>query len=181
MADYRQIVDLEVEQGRVATSQTAFAFRDNHLAIAEGRAGAPPVSPWAFARAPVTVGDTARFKNILTYSTTNTSFTVMQVASVMNNGAVRIKCAHARIDGTGSSLAKITRVRAGTETELVAQTSATPISYDFTDLQPGDTILWWLRCQDSGATCTMSGIELCTGGELLHPIAPWFIYGTEPA
>jgi hypothetical protein len=74
----------------------------------------------------------------------------------------------------------IQRVRAGSLVTLVAETNTSPISYD-ADLEPGDTFLWWHRCQDSGAVCQMSGIELATDGGVLFPMASFYRFGTAPA
>jgi hypothetical protein len=102
-----------------------------------------------------------------------------QAVGVMNGASVRIKPEPARIACTGQSRIKVTRIRAGVETVLVAETNANPLSADVA-VEPGDTIVWHHRCQHSGATCTLSNIELATAGELLHPTGAFFTFEAEP-
>jgi hypothetical protein len=76
------------------------ALRDNPIALAEGRPGAPRISPWACAGI-VSAGDTARYAPGLTFNTGSTNFGLVVTTSVANSGGVRIKATHSRTSGTG--------------------------------------------------------------------------------
>ena len=185
----------------IFTAPTAQALYDNPLAIIRGAPSAPSVSPWAFARAPVTAGDTTMFKDPVTMgfvSVSNRStgenvnltgvYTPVYSVNLMNDGVVRVKWTQGRSSRAASSgpEAVIGRVRAGTYSVLsgtftnsnnAAQESK---SYDAT-IEPGDTIVWLIRPQTNGQEMQMYNFELATDGELLHPISAFFTFGSEPA
>lgn len=48
MADWTEISDTSLDPDAPLTSELAYAWRDNPIAIAEGAAGAPRISPLAF-------------------------------------------------------------------------------------------------------------------------------------
>lgn len=47
MADWKQIPDTDVDPDAPVTSELTYALRDNPVAIAEGAAGAPRISPYS--------------------------------------------------------------------------------------------------------------------------------------
>lgn len=178
MADWTSIPNASLEAGKPVRAIDAIALRDNPMALAEGRPNAPRLSPWANA-AVVAAGAQARYIEPNTYATTSTNFARVRELGLMNTGSVRVRFSHTRTSGTGQSRIKIGRVRAGVPVEILAETSFTPISQDVS-IEPGDTIVIWHRCQDSGATCTLSGVGLYTDGELLNPAPPYFTFGAAP-
>lgn len=75
MADWFNITDTQVDPDAPLTSQLAYAWRDNPVAIAEGAAGAPLVQPRSL--------DTVKGRVVLTTATTAVAITGLDPETVL--------------------------------------------------------------------------------------------------
>lgn len=183
MASFTEISNATLAEGEPIKASTQLALRDNPIAIAEGRPDAPSVSPWAFARATVSTGSTIRYRDPSKRFFDETEWRTAFAVSTMNDGNVTVEWTMNRTSGTGSIRAELYRDRAGTATiqGSMEQTGPSVETYSRTvAIEPGDTIYLNVRMQDSGADGEAYDFTIKTNGELLHPVPPWFRYGTAP-
>lgn len=176
MADYRTIADIEVEQGRVATSQTAFAFRDNTLAIIEGTPGAPHINPWSMTQTTV-AGDQLRYHEPGEWHTDSEGGDVQAaLVMVLASGSVRMSAAHrgnAGADG-GAARMQFIHIRGSTVTSQGVWTRNDGDGFatrtaDVTVL-PGDALAV-LHRRNSGAGISRVGVfSLLTSGAYLFAL-----------
>jgi len=151
MADWFSITDTQIDPDAPLTSQLAYAWRDNCIAIAEGASGAPRVQMAAFGR--LVAGSTVKFSRVFSYASAGVVFSNLPFIQF---GTVTV----GRTISAGATLI-ITRIRNGSSTVI------TPGAYPGNiTVQPGD--VWQLSQSGGGAgTCTFT---CSTNGGDIFPI-----------
>jgi hypothetical protein len=180
MAGYREIADVEVEQGRIATSQTAVALRDNPKAIAEGAPTATRIEIHALVA--LTAGDEVRFDMPDEVNTQSGSYVEAFAITLAQPGACRVKWEHRRsAGGEGSnSTARVLKngVQVGDATTQGGSWAAE--SQDVTDILAGDVITIEHRIGNVADTSGVRNVTICTGGPNIWPCPRGYVFSAAP-
>lgn len=100
MTDYTTISDTSVDPDAPLTSQLAYAWRDNPIAISEGANGAPRIYMTALQNP--SVGSVARYRNNTVQQWSGTTYSVVMTFAFIQSGTVRIDLSHRKDSGTAS-------------------------------------------------------------------------------
>lgn len=165
MADYTTISDATLTTGQPILATTGRALRDNPIAIAEGRTGAPRILLPALER--IEAGNTIRSRIDDTVSAkakvTGHGFAFIQT------GSVRVTFEH-RVD-VGDGSAELVRIRNGSETVLAAYASTTSYVARTADVSiiPGDFV--YVRNKNNSTTYSayLRNVRFLTSGANLWP------------
>lgn len=164
MADYITVTDSAIDPDAPLTSELAYAWRDNCVAIAEGAVGAPRVYMRALERP--TAGDIVRYSRDTSVNIAGGSGGVDGVALVL--GIIQtgvIRCAIEKTAGNGEI--RIIRWRAGVNTTLASSIAIGVLTFDVSVI-PGDTIKVTYSVVAGGAL-EYRNVRFSTGGEDLWP------------
>lgn len=154
MASWVNLTDTQLDPDAPLTSNLAYAWRDNPIAIAEGASGAARIELGALAR--VAVGTTTRHSSTKTASPRSWEFPLIQ------GGAIRVTISSMVV---GDSMT-IARVRAGSSSNIHSQ-SGTAGNGDFTvNVLPGDKVVVTITGSD-GANRT---VAIKTGAVDIFPV-----------
>ena len=169
MADYTDISDSAVDPDAPLTSELAYAWRDNPIAIAEGALGAPRIAIGALQR--ITAGDSIRSRNDAVQSVETTDVTASLLGlgfAFMQAGSIRVSFSHS---GTGSN-AFVERLRNGVATTIASFANTLSLVSRTVDVSvlPGDYVT--INNTDGGTGTNQVILSLCrfsTNGEDLYP------------
>ena len=158
MADWVTITDSQVDPDAPLTSELAYAWRDNPVAIAEGAVGAPRIRIGALQR--LTAGNVARITNNPAASAGGNLFDV----GFLQVGSVRVT--FDKRAGTGSMT--FTRLRGATTTTIYSGTISAAGTTSDVDVEPGDRIrvVW----SGGGGSSGIYNGAISTGGEDYFPV-----------
>ncbi len=180
MTGYREIADVEVQQGRIATSQTATAFRDNPKAIAEGAPTAPRIDIHALTE--LTVGDVVRFDRPDLVTTQSGSYEEAFSITLAQRGACRVKWEHSRSGGSqgsnSSARVMLNGVQVGDVTTQGGSWAAE--SQDVTDIVAGDVVTIEHRIGNAADTSGVRNVQVCTGGPNIWPCSRGYVFSDAP-
>jgi hypothetical protein len=180
MTGYREIADVEVEQGRIATSQTAVALRDNPKAIAEGAPTAPRIDIHALVA--LTVGDVVRFDLPDTVTTQSGSYVQAFAITLAQRGACRVKWEHSRFSGSqgsnSSTRVLLNGVQVGDVTAAGGSWAAR--AQDVTGIAAGDVISIEHRIGNVADTSGVRNVQICTGGVNIWPCSRGYVFSDAP-
>lgn len=191
MADWTNIPDSSVDPDAPVTSELAYAWRDNPIAIAEGATGAPRIHGNAImtlANMPVlnVTASNARNVGLATSVTTQNSSTesasyveCRRVEVVKLSGTVRFRLSHRREAPTGGVSSYLRVLKNGVQVNEWESTSgsATERTQDIS-VSPGDIIRWDHRVAESagndGTSYVSGGNETASNGYYYaYPIASY--------
>lgn len=177
---WRDIADVEVEQGRIATSQTAFALRDNPAGIAEGAPLAPRITIHALEA--LTAGDEVRHRRNDTATTQSGTFVEAYALTLAQPGAVRVKWEHARSGGSqgSNSTARVLLdgVQVGGDTVQGGSWGAK--SQDVTGILPGSVVSIQHKIGHAADISGVRNVTVCTGGPNIWPCPPGYEFSEAP-
>jgi|GEM_PF-4357811 len=161
MTDYTSHADSLFDVGRPILGSVALEARDNVIATAEGAVGAPVVNVQALGK--FTAGDTRRFYDGSTYTTTSASTTTVYSQEYWGAGVLRLNFEGER----GSTSANVNVLVNGVTIHTVSLTSSfAAYTFDIT-LALGDTLSLTRVTGNNGGSVRY--IELLTNGEQLLP------------
>lgn len=164
MADWTNITDSQVDPDAPLTSELAYAWRDNPVAIAEGAVGAPRIAPGALTR--VSPGDEIRMRLDGEISSTALQERFFAFAQ---KGTVRVFYSHRA--STNGGTATLFRRRVGVQTTLASDTNTSTYVTRTVDVDvlPGDVLVIRNIPPIGGNTVYLRNCRVGTDGGDLFP------------
>lgn len=172
MADWTTIPNAALAIGAPNRASNKIALRENPIAIAEGRPGAPRHSPWSVVQT-VAAGDTVRYTDMTAAGLSRsmgTSFIVSKSVTILADGTVRVKYQTSR-PNSGTLTTQLVRRRGTASTMLGEQTHSSGSgsatlnrSVASVVVEPGDSIVLQGRFTSGDALTSVASFQNFTIG-----------------
>lgn len=161
MADWFDIPDTSIDPDAPLTSELAYAWRDNPIAIAEGAPGAPRIAIGALQR--ISAGGKIRSR----YDAERVSSNALVSFAFMQAGSIRVTFQHRSSNSSGT--AYVTRKRRDTETDVGSWSNSGSYVTRTIDVPvlPGDLIT--VRNDGGSGMPYIGNVRFMTNGEDLYP------------